>query len=96
MLAVGTYLLARLGLFAACAVVLDLLGAAPIVALLGGLVISLLLSYLLLRRLRVPATAAIAERVQARAERRAAQPDEDVLIEDAQVDEILREGDRQA
>jgi uncharacterized membrane protein YraQ (UPF0718 family) len=94
-LAVVTYFLARLALFAVCAVVLARLGAAPLVALLGGLVISLLLSYLLLRRLREPATAAIAERVQARAERRAAHPDEDALIEDAQVDEVLRERYRQ-
>jgi hypothetical protein len=85
------YFLARLALFVLAVMVLGLLGAGQVVALFGGLLISLLLSYLLLRRLREPANAAVAERLQARQERRAARPDEDELIEDAQVDEELRD-----
>jgi Protein of unknown function (DUF4229) len=88
------YFLARLVLFLACTAVLGLLGAGRFVALVGGLFVSLLLSYVLLRRLRDPATTAIAERVQARRERRAPHPDEDALIEDAQVDEALGEAGR--
>jgi hypothetical protein len=88
---VVTYFLARLALFVLAVVVLGLLGAGPVVALFGGLLISVLLSYLLLRRLREPATVAVAERLQARQERRAARPDEDELIEDAQVDAELRD-----
>jgi hypothetical protein len=89
-LPVVRYFLARLVLFVLAVVVLGLLGAGRVVALFGGLVISVLLSYVLLRRLRDPANAAIAERLQARHERRAAQPDEDELIEDGQVDDALR------
>jgi ABC-type transport system involved in cytochrome bd biosynthesis fused ATPase/permease subunit len=89
-LPVVRYFLARLVLFVLAVVVLGLLGAGRAVALFGGLVISVLLSYVLLRRLRDPANAAIAERLQARQERRAAHPDEDELIEDGQVDDALR------
>jgi membrane protein implicated in regulation of membrane protease activity len=89
-LPVVRYFLARLALLVLAVAVLGLLGAGPVVALFGGLVISMLLSYLLLRRLRDPANAAIAERLQARQERRAAHPDEDELIEDSQVDDALR------
>ncbi len=85
-LPVVKYFLARLVLFVLAVVVLGLLGAGRVLALFGGLAISVILSYVLLRRLRDPATAAIAERVQARQERRAAHPDEDELFEDAQVD----------
>jgi Protein of unknown function (DUF4229) len=95
-LPVVTYFFARLVLFVAVVVVLTLLGAAGPVALVGGVLISLLLSYVLLRRLREPANAAIVQRLQARSERRAAHPDDDALIEDAQVDEALHEGDRRA
>jgi hypothetical protein len=49
-------------------------------------VISILLSYLLLRRLREPAAAAVGQRLEARQRRRAAHPDEDELFEDAVVD----------
>jgi hypothetical protein len=83
------YFLARLVLFLACSAVLALLGAGRLAALVGGLFVSLLLSYVLLRRLRDAASIAIAERVQSRTERRAS-ADEDALIEDAQVDESLR------
>jgi Protein of unknown function (DUF4229) len=95
-LPVVTYFLARLALFVAVVVVLTWLGAGTLVALAGGVLVSLLLSYVLLRRLRDPATAAIAQRVQARGERRAAHVDEDALVEDAQVDAGFHEGDRPA
>ena len=80
------YFLARLVLFVLATVLLEVVGAGPVLALLGGLLISILLSYLLLRRLREPATTAVAQRMQARQERRAAHPDEDELFEDAAVD----------
>jgi membrane protein implicated in regulation of membrane protease activity len=92
-LPVVTYFLARLALFVLAVVVLGLLGAGPVVAVFGGLLISVLLSYLLLRRLREAANVAVAERLQARQERRAAHPDEDELFEDAQ-DDALRDGER--
>ena len=85
------YFLARLALFVLAVVVLGLLGAGRVVALFGGLLISVLLSYVLLRRLREPANAAVAERLRARQERRGAQPDEDELVEDAQVDDALHD-----
>jgi Protein of unknown function (DUF4229) len=87
------YFLARLALFVLAVVVLGLLGAGRVVALFGGLLISVLLSYLLLRRLRDPANAVLAERLQARQERRAAHVD-DELVEDSQVDDALRDGER--
>jgi hypothetical protein len=87
---VVTYFLARLVLFVLAVVVLGVVGAGPVLALFGGLVISVLLSYLLLGRLREPATAAVGERVRARQERRAAHPDEDELFEDAAVDAQAR------
>ncbi|MGZ4650535.1 MAG: DUF4229 domain-containing protein [Kineosporiaceae bacterium] len=90
MLPVVTYFLARLVLFVVSAVALRLLGAGPFLALVGGLVVSMLLSYVLLRRLREPATAAVVERAQERSRRRATRPDEDALVEDAQVDDALR------
>ena len=85
------YFLARLVLFLLCAAVLALIGAGPLLALVGALFVSLLLSYVLLRRLRDAATVVVADRMQSRMERRAAPLDEDALIEDAQVDEALRE-----
>jgi hypothetical protein len=87
------YFLARLALFVLAVVVLGLLGAGRVVALFGGLLISVLLSYLLLRRLRDPANAVLAERLRARQERRAAHVD-DELVEDSQVDDALRDGER--
>lgn len=86
-MAVIKYTLARLVLFVLAVTVLGLLGFTREVALLGGLLISVLLSYLLLRRLREPATAAIAQWVEPRrARRRASRIDEDALVEDAQDD----------
>ena len=93
-LPVVTYFLARLVLFALAAVALGLLGAGPLVAVVGGLLISVMLSYLLLGRLRGPATAAVAARMEARQQRRAAHPDEDEIFEDAVVDDALRDGDQ--
>jgi uncharacterized protein DUF4229 len=89
-LPVVTYFLARLVLFVLSVVVLGLLGAGPVLALFGGLLISVLLSYLLLRRLREPATAVVAQRLQARQVRRTGHPDEDELFEDAAVDAQTR------
>jgi hypothetical protein len=91
---VVTYFLARLVLFVVVAAVLVLLGAGPVVAVGGGLLISVMLSYLVLGRLREPATAAVAARLEARRARRAAHPDEDEVFEDAVVDEALRDGER--
>lgn len=91
MLPVLTYSLARIALFVAAAAALWLVGAGPVLALAGGLLVSLLLSYVLLGRLREPATAAIAARVQARTSRRVARGEEDELLEDRLVDERLAE-----
>ena len=89
------YMLVRLVLFVAAVTLLGVLGAGRELALVGGLLISALLSYVLMRRLRDAATIAIVDRVQARTERRrAARVDEDALIEDAQVDEAGREAER--
>jgi hypothetical protein len=89
------YMLVRLVLFVAAVTLLGVLGAGRELALVGGLLISALLSYVLMRRLRDAATVAIVDRVQARTERRrAARVDEDALIEDAQVDEAGREAER--
>jgi hypothetical protein len=88
---VVTYFLARLVVFVAAVVVLGLVGAGRWLALFGGLLVSLLLSYVLLHRLRDQATAAIAERIRARTARRAEHPDEDELVEDALVDRADRE-----
>ena len=89
------YMLVRLVLFVAAVTLLGVLGAGRELALVGGLLISALLSYVLMRRLRDAATIAIVDRVQARTERRrAARVDEDALIEDAQVEEATREAER--
>jgi hypothetical protein len=81
------YMLARLVLFVLAVAVLGLLGAGREIALIGGLLISALLAYVLLSRLRDASTVAIVDRVQARAaRRRAARADEDALYEDAVVD----------
>lgn len=80
-----TYSLARLVLFVAVLGVVSLLGARQLMALLLAAVISLLLSYVLLRPLRDRA----AEQLAARAQRRLAtprRPSEDEAIEDAAVD----------
>jgi hypothetical protein len=85
------YLIARIALFVAASAVLWFLGAGEVVALFGGLLVSLLLTYLLLGRLREPATAAIVDRVEGRTRRRAAREDEDALVEDALVEDALAE-----
>ncbi len=85
------YVLARFVLFLLSVTVLGVLGARFELALLGGLLVSLLLSYVLLRPWRDAATVAIVDRVQARTERRrAALADEDALVEDAQVEALER------
>jgi hypothetical protein len=89
------YMLVRIVLFVAAVTLLGVLGAGRELALVGGLLISALLSYVLMRRLRDDATVAIVDRVQARKDRRrAARVDEDTLVEDGQVDGALREADR--
>jgi hypothetical protein len=94
-LPVVKYMLVRLVLFVASVTLLGVLGAGRELALVAGLLISALLSYVLARPLRDAATIAIVDRVQARTERRrAARVDEDALIEDAQVDEAVRETER--
>lgn len=91
MLPVLKYLVARLALFVVAVTVLGLLGARRELALFGGLLVSVLLSYLLLRRLRDPATAAVVERVEGRTRRRASRADEDALVEDERLDDAQRE-----
>ena len=94
-LPVVKYMLVRLVLFVAAVTLLGVLGAGRELALVGGLLISALLSYVLMRRLRDAATVAIVDRVQARTERRrAARVDEDALIEDAPVDAAGRVAER--
>jgi hypothetical protein len=80
-------MLARLILFVLAVTLLGVLGAGRELALVGGLLISALLAYVLLGRLRDASTVAIVDRVQTRAaRRRAARADEDTLYEDALVD----------
>ena len=91
MLPVLKYLIARIALFVAASAVLWFLGFGQVIALFGGLFISLLLTYLFLGRLREPATAAVVERVEGRTRRRAAREDEDALVEDALVEDAMVE-----
>ena len=90
------YMLARLVLFVLAVTVLGVAGFRAEVALIGGLLISALLSYVLLRRLRDASTAAIVERVQARQARRSVRLDEDTLVEDTQSGQTSPEPDRRA
>jgi hypothetical protein len=81
------YMLARLVLFVLAVTLLGVLGFSREIALIGGLLVSALLAYVLLGRLRDASSAVIVQRVQARAERRrAARVDEDAIYEDALVD----------
>ena len=87
MLPLVKYVLLRLALFVVAVTLLGVLGAGRELALVGGVLISALLSYVLMRRMRDAATVAVVDRVQARSERRrAARVDEDALYEDALVD----------
>ena len=80
-------MLARFVLFVLAVTLLGVLGFSREIALIGGLLVSALLAYVLLGRLRDASSAVIVQRVQARAERRrAARGDEDALYEDALVD----------
>ncbi len=99
MLPLVKYMLLRLVLFVVAVKLLGVLGAGRELALIGGVLISALLSYVLMRRMRDAATVALVDRVQARSERRrAARVDEDALVEDSQVDAqsdgALHEADR--
>jgi len=81
------YMLARLVLFVLAVTLLGVLGASRELALIGGLLISALLAYVLLGRLRDASTVVIVDRVRTRsARRRAARVDEDALYEDAAVE----------
>jgi len=81
------YMLARVVLFVLAVTLLGVLGASRELALVGGLLISALLAYVLLGRLRDASTVVIVDRVQGRAaRRRAARVDEDALYEDALID----------
>jgi len=89
------YLLARFVLFVLAVTLLGLLRFRAEIALIAGLLISSLLAYLLLPRLRDASTVAIVQRLEARRARRSARRDEDNLVEDAQADEPQREPGRQ-
>ncbi len=81
------YMLARLVLFVLAVTLLGVLGASRELALIGGLLISALLAYVLLGRLRDASTVVIVDRIRTRsARRRAARVDEDALYEDAAVE----------
>jgi hypothetical protein len=81
------YMLARLVLFVLAVTLLGVLGAGRELALVGGLIVSALLAYVLLGGLRDASTVAIVDRVRTRASRRRdARVDEDALYEDEAVD----------
>jgi positive regulator of sigma E activity len=86
--AVLKYSVLRLGLFVAALVVLSLLGASELTAVVGAALVSLLLSYVLLRRPREEMAQVIAERTERRLAqpRRGARPDADAAAEDAALD----------
>ena len=101
MTAVLRYTVLRIALFVAALAVLALLGASQLTALVGAAVVSLLLSYVLLRGPRDAAALAIAERTRARLDarngtaadgqapdggRRRSRIDEDAAAEDAAVE----------
>lgn len=60
------YTVMRMALFAATVVVLYIAGARSMILLVSALVISMLLSYIVLRSQRVAATTAIADRIETR------------------------------
>jgi len=88
------YTLQRLALFVITLFVLALLGAEPILAVVLAGVISMGLSYVLLRKQRDALAVRIAERVEARAAARAAgEPtDADSAAEDATIDRAVTGG----
>jgi threonine dehydrogenase-like Zn-dependent dehydrogenase len=77
------YTVLRLALFVAAMGLLAVLGAGLIVVVVGAGVISLLLSYVLLRRPREDLTRLIAERTERRLAVHEKPVDADTLIEDA-------------
>lgn len=89
---VAKYTLLRLGLFVAALAVLYALGGDGWLVLLLAAVISLALSYVLLRRQREEMAEEIAERVRERHHPRVAGggPAEDAAYEDAIVEDTLR------
>lgn len=89
MLPLLKYTVLRLALFGAALWLLLLAGASPILALVGGALVSLLLSYVLLRGLREELAVEIADRVDRRHERSPSPAEEDAAFEDA-ADEVDR------
>jgi Protein of unknown function (DUF4229) len=81
------YSVMRLALFVAVLGILAVLGAGPLLAVIGAALVSMLLSYVLLRGTRDELATTIADRVQRRTEDRVAGVvDEDTAIEDAAAD----------
>jgi hypothetical protein len=97
--AVLKYTVLRIGLFAAALVILTLLGARELGALVGAAVISLLLSYVLLRGPREAAARAVAERTRARlgeppADGQEPAPRRPHLDDDSAAEDAALDGDR--
>jgi hypothetical protein len=86
---VAKYTLLRLGLFVACLAALYAVGGNGWLVLVLAAVISLALSYVLLRRQREEMAEAIADRVQTRHSAPKGGPADDAAYEDA-VDEAMR------
>jgi Protein of unknown function (DUF4229) len=81
------YSVLRLALFVGLLAVFAVLGAGKIVALIGAALVSMMLSYLFLRRPRDEVTAVLAERMEHRAARRGPSASaQDEALEDAVVD----------
>ncbi len=68
---IAVYFLARLAVFVVVLAVLVLAGARGVLAVGGAALISLMLSYLLLRKLRYNATNRVQTRVETRIQRKA-------------------------
>jgi hypothetical protein len=83
------YSVLRFVLFAGVLVLLLLVHTAPVVAVIGAALISMMLSYLFLRGPRNEVTTAIAERVERRvAERAPTAAEQDEALEDAADDAV--------
>jgi membrane protein implicated in regulation of membrane protease activity len=85
------YTVLRLALFIGAIWALTLLGASPLVALIGAAVVSFLLSYLLLRGPREQLAEQIAGRIERRRTRGPSAVDQDAAIEDAVADRAAAE-----
>ncbi|MGF1647993.1 MAG: DUF4229 domain-containing protein [Kineosporiaceae bacterium] len=88
---IAVYSALRLGLFAACLILLLALGARGLLAVLGAALVSLALSFVILRRQRE----SVAQTWLTSRERRAAHPatgEADAAAEDAAIDAAERAG----